>query len=273
MYPSPIIDCHCHAGLADGLTDPWNTTAPLGAYLQRARDAGIRKTVIFAAFHSDYAVANLEVARMVAANPARFFGFAFVHGQRDKGRIMQMVQTAVEQYGFVGIKVHLHDAPLNREICDAARRYHLPILYDVGGQVTIAELLAEEYPDLDFIIPHLGSFADDWRAHIGLIDQLARHPNIYSDTSGVRRFDLLQQAVKRAGSHKILFGSDCPWLHPGLELHKIRLLGLPPEQKSLICGQNLLRLIAKVKRTPQALPRRAVVQSGRTDWDLAQAMP
>ena len=246
--PPLIIDCHCHAGLADGLTDPWNTIAPLDDYLQRARAAGIRKSVIFAAFHSDYAVANLEVAQIVAANRNRLFGFAFVHALRDKGRIAAMVRTAVEEYGFVGIKVHFHDAPLNREICDVARHYHLPILYDVGGQVAIAELLAESYPDVDFIIPHLGSFADDWRAHVGLIDQLVRHPNIYADTSGVRRFDLLQQAVQRAGAHKILFGSDGPWLHPGLELHKIRLLGLPPEQENQIFGKNLLRLIGKVRR-------------------------
>lgn len=253
MLPAPlIVDCHCHAGQADGLTDPWNTVAPLDDYLRRARAAGIGKTVIFAAFHSDYGAANLEVANIVAANPERFFGFAFVHAVRDKGRIAAMVRTAVERYGFVGIKVHLHDAPLTREICEAARQYHLPILYDVGGQVAIAELLAQAYPDLDFIIPHLGSFADDWRAHIGLIDQMARHPNIYADTSGVRRFDLLCQAVQRAGPGKILFGSDGPWLHPGLELHKIRLLGLPAKQESLILGQNLLRLIGKVRRTRRA---------------------
>lgn len=250
-----IIDSHCHAGHADGLTDPWNTVAPLQDYLQRAQQAGIRKTVIFAAFDGDYARANAEVAQIIAAQPERFFGFAFVHAQRDKGRIEKMVRKAVEEYGFVGIKVHLHDAPLNREICEAARIWHLPILYDVGGQVALAQILAEEYPDLDFIIPHLGSFADDWRAHIGLIDHLVRHPNIYTDTSGVRRFDLLKQAVARAGAHKVLFGSDGPWLHPGLELHKIRLLQLPPADEKQIFAQNLLRLIAKVGR-----PQRTAAQ-------------
>ena len=50
-----------------------------------------------------------------------------------------------------------------------------------------------------FVIPHLGSFADDWRAQLALIDHLVRHPNVYADTSGVRRFDLLEQAVRRAG--------------------------------------------------------------------------
>jgi hypothetical protein len=32
-----IIDAHCHAGLGDGLTGPWNTRAPLGDYLRRSR--------------------------------------------------------------------------------------------------------------------------------------------------------------------------------------------------------------------------------------------
>lgn len=247
MYSQPriIIDSHCHAGRADGLTDPWNTIAPLGKYLQRAKAAGIHKTVVFAAFHSDYNTANHEVARIVAANPQRLIGFCFVHAVRDKGRILPMVRQAVEEFGFVGIKVHLHDAPLTREICDVARAFQLPVLYDVGGQVTIAQLLGEEYPDVNFIIPHLGSFADDWKAHQNLLDYLARLPNIYADTSGVRRFDFLEQAVQRAGPHKLLFGSDGPWLHPGLELHKIRLLGLPPEQEQLITGHNLLRLIAQ----------------------------
>ena len=70
-------------------------------------------------------------------------------------------------------------------------------------------------------------------------------PNIYTDTSGIRRFDLLCEAVRRAGAHKVLFGSDGPWLHPGLELHKIRLLGLSREDEALVTGQNFLRLIGR----------------------------
>ena len=83
------------------------------------------------------------------------------------------------------------------------------------GEVASVELLATEYPDVAFIIPHLGSFADDWAAQLALVDHLARHPNVHADTSGVRRFDLLEEAVRRAGPSKLLFGSDGPWLHPG----------------------------------------------------------
>lgn len=241
-----IIDCHCHAGTGDGLTDPWNTRAALQDYLRRASAAGIHRTVLFAAFHSNYAVANQEVARIVASKPDRFYGFAFVHSEHNRGRVHELVKIAVERYGFVGIKVHRHDATLSREICAVARVFGLPVLYDVSGEVSVCELLAQEYPDVNFIIPHLGSFADDWRAQLALADHLVRHPNIYADTSGVRRFDLLEQAVKRAGASKFLFGSDGPWLHPAVELAKIKALQLPANQENLILGGNFLRLISAV---------------------------
>jgi uncharacterized protein len=241
-----IIDSHCHAGKGDGLTGPWDTAAPLERYMHRAAKAGITRTVLFAAFHSDYVVANRAVARIVSSRPDRFYGFAFVHPERDRGRVFAMVKEAVEHHDFCGIKVHRYDARITREICEVARAFSLPVLYDIMGEVAVVELLATEYPDVVFIIPHLGSFADDWRAQLALVDHLVRHPNVFTDTSGIRRFDLLEQAARRAGAAKILFGSDGPWLHPGVELAKVRALGLPRDQEQLVLSGNLLRLIWRV---------------------------
>ncbi len=238
-----IIDGHCHAGKGDGLTGPWDTSAPLRLYLPRAMAAGIDRTVVFPVFHSNYRIANRQVSHIISKRPRRFYGFAFVHPRRDRARVLRLVEEAVVEYGFRGIKVHRHDARITREVCEAARAFSLPILYDVVGEVEVVELLAEEYPDVSFIIPHLGSFADDWSAQLAMIDHLERHPNIYTDTSGVRRFDMLKQAVRRAGAEKIIFGSDGPWLHPGVELAKIRALGLDKSEERLILGGNLLRLL------------------------------
>lgn len=246
-----IIDCHCHAGKGDGLTGPWDTAAPLEQYRQWADAYGITHTVIFAAFHSDYAVANREVAGLVAGDRARYTGFAFVHPDRDRGRIHQMVSAAVGQYGFRGMKCHRHDGRITREICDTARAHRIPVLYDPMGEVSVVHLIATEYPDVNFIIPHLGSFADDWRAQAALVPMLSQYPNVYTDTSGIRRFELLQDAVRRAGPGKILFGSDGPWLHPGVELEKVRALQLPPDGERLVLSGNLLRLIGRVFRQPR----------------------
>lgn len=263
-----IIDVHCHAGTGDGLTGPWDTRAPLSKYLRWATKAGIQRTVLFAAFASDYAAANREVAQIVAGNRDRFYGFAFVHAERDRGRVRQLVDVAVGRYGFVGIKVHRHDARITREVCAAARAFRLPVLYDVTGEVSVCELLAQEYPDVNFIIPHLGSFADDWRAQVALIAHLARHPNIYTDTAGVRRFDLLQQALERAGPHKVLFGSDGPWLHPAVELAKIRALGLPEAAQKQVLGSNFLQLIGKIKRSASVRVPMHLRRPGPTPPDL-----
>ena len=105
-----IIDCHCHAGKGDRLTAPWNTDAPIEPYLRRARAAGIDRTVVFPAFHSDYAEANAALARTVAKYPDRLIGFAFVHAAHDAGRVFELVGRAVTRYRFRGIKVHGFDA-------------------------------------------------------------------------------------------------------------------------------------------------------------------
>jgi uncharacterized protein len=240
-----IIDFHCHAGKGDAMTAPWNTDAPLEKYLRRAAVAGIHKTVVFPLFHSDYAEANRAVARIVARSSGRLIGFAFVHTLRDAGRILSIVSYAVRHWGFRGMKIHGFEGMPTREACDTAKQLRIPILVDVGGQAHVIDLFAKEFPDVNFVIPHLGSFADDWRAHERLTEQLARYANVYADTSGVRRFDYIVQAVKRAGPRKLLFGSDGPWLHPGLELHKIRLLGLPRDQEALILGGNAIRLMSR----------------------------
>ncbi len=237
-----IIDAHCHAGPGDGFNGPWDTDAPLHAYSLRAARAGIGHTLIWAAFHSDYAVANEAVAALVRREPQRYNGLAFVHAARDRGRIAAMVERAVRVHGFRGIKCHRADARITREVCEVAARLRVPVLYDVFGEVESVALFAPQFPHVKFVIPHLGSYADDWRHQRNFLDILANLPNVYSDTAGVRQFDHLAEAVRRAGVHKLLFGSDGPWLHPGVELAKVRELvvelGLGAGDAARLMGGN-----------------------------------
>ena len=143
--------------------------------------------------------------------------------------------------------MHAVDAAITREVCEAARHFRVPVIYDVHGRPNLVEMAASQYRDVDFVVPHLGSFLDDPSVHLQVIDQMVRLPNVYADTSGVRRFDFLVDAVRRAGPGKLLFGSDGPWLHPGLELEKVRLLGLPSRAEAAVTGGNARRLIGRVR--------------------------
>jgi predicted TIM-barrel fold metal-dependent hydrolase len=236
-----IIDAHCHAGTGDGLTGPWDTRAPLTRYLHRAAQAGIDRTVVFAPFAGDYVAANRRTARIVERMPDRLLGFACVHATRDAGRIAALVSEAV-MLGLRGLKVHRHDGAVTREVAAAAARHRLPVIFDIQGQAAAIEILAAEYPEVSWIVPHLGTFSDDWWAQRCVIDLIARHPNVYADTSGVRRFDLLEEAVDRAPG-KVIFGSDGPELHPGVELAKILYLGLPASVEADVLGGTLRRIL------------------------------
>jgi uncharacterized protein len=266
-----IIDSHCHAGKGDKMTAPWNTDAPIEPYLRRARAAGIDKTIVLAPLHGNYPQANAQVASIVARYPDRLIGYVFVHARRDAGRIFSMVQHATARWGFRGIKVHGFEAMPSREICETARAFRLPILVDVISRPEVVDMFAPQYPDVNFIIAHLGSFTDNWRAHEQVTVQLARYPNIYADTSGVRQFDYLVKAIKRGGPRKLLFGSDGPWLHPGVELHKVHMLGLSPEDEALVLGGNVLRLLrgAIIGKAAAAVRPPATRQPRRSSRTLA----
>jgi len=150
--------------------------------------------------------------------------------------------AAAHARGACGIKVHWSDGPATDEVALAAERHQMPVLFDPGGDVQLVCHLAGQHPGVAWIVPHLSSFNDDWRAQKRLTDALVQLPNIFTDSSGVRYFDLLEEAVARAGSRKVLFGSDGPYLHPAPELAKIFALDLPPADRDLILGGNVLRL-------------------------------
>jgi hypothetical protein len=238
-----IIDCHCHAGRGDILSAPWDTDAPLGDHLARAREAGIDRTVVFPISNVDMDRANEEVAEIVAANRKELIGFVRIHPSRMAGRVRALLEKAVTRWGFRGIKVHHADGLTTREIMEAARDLALPVLLDIKDSTGPAEMLAQQYPAVNLIIAHLGSFAGDWRVHLATIGLMRRYPNVHADTSSVRFFDYLVQAVREAGPEKLLFGSDGPLLHPGLELTRVKLLHLPPADEALVLGGNLERLM------------------------------
>ncbi|WP_421741633.1 amidohydrolase family protein [Cellulomonas sp.] len=247
-----IIDAHCHAGLGDVMPDPLggrSADAPLRRYAARAARAGIAHTLLMAPPSDDYTVANRAVARLVRAAPHRWTGIAFVGTRADAGRIATMVGTAVDRWGFRAIKVHWRDGDMTDEVARVAQDRRLPVVHDPGGDVQQVDHFSARYPDVAWVIPHLSSFADDWRAQVRLTDLLESRPNVFTDTSGVRYIDVLVDALRRAGAHKVLFGTDGPYLHPAVELAKVQVMQLAPAARHLVLAGNVQRLVSRVRRS------------------------
>ena len=71
-----------------------------------------------------------------------------------------------------------------------------------------------------------------------------RFPNLYLDTaSSAIDTGFVEAAVAALGARKILFGTDTPLLDPWPQLVKIRETRLADEDRKLIMGGNILRLM------------------------------
>jgi predicted TIM-barrel fold metal-dependent hydrolase len=95
---------------------------------------------------------------------------------------------------------------------------------------------ADQYPDMKLIIAHLAS-----KEHVDAVAN-AKHGNIYTDTSGgaSSRNHIVEYAVSRIGSQKILFGTDTYSF--AFQFGRIALSDLSLQDKENILWKNAQKL-------------------------------
>lgn len=224
------------------MSAPWTTRADVEITLRHMEEAGINRTILFPINNADYEKPNQEIAEICGRYPGKFIGFAKHDPKTEAGRIRSMLRREVESLGLKGLKLHEHPT---REVLDTVAELRIPILYH-PAKVADFHMIASEYPQVTFIVAHLGSFASrDWTEHLAAISVAQRYPNVYLDTSSVVFFKFLEMAAKEVGPAKLVFGSDGPELDSRVELYKVRLLKLPPADEAMILGGNIVRLLPK----------------------------
>lgn len=249
-----VVDSHVHLGTAGVPLGPADPQKSFALWRARAAAAGIHRAVLMAAPVRSYAASNKAVAAIARREPGNWLWYVFINAATDRGRVAELVAAAHLRHAC-GIKVHWSDAMATDEVAMAAERHNMPVLFDPGGDMDRVSHLARRHPRVPWIVPHLSSFADDWPSQKRLINALVSLPNLFTDTSGVRYFDLLEEAVARAGSHKVLYGSDGPYLHPAPEIAKVMALKLLPEDRELVLGGNVLRLTAPARTAARIRPQ------------------
>ncbi len=236
-----IIDAHVHAGFGETLNAPWMTFQDIDISLKRMDAVGIDKAVVLPIGRSLYAQRNRETAGIVRAHPDRLVGLAKVNQADDAGRVDAILTEAFDELGLVGLKLHGHP---NREIMDVMARYRKPVLADVKGRVYPLRFVAEQYPDVPIIIAHMGVFCSiDTEVRVTTMWLAKRYPNVYFDTSSVLDHESLELAVADGLAGKMIFGSDGPGLHCGVELARVQHLPLTDDQRDQVLHTNIAGLL------------------------------
>ena len=140
--------------------------------------------------------------------------------------------------------------PRYRPAFEYARDHGYPILIHTGPEAQRAycgaeevEKVAREFPTVPVMLAHTMGF-DRWEGVEEAVAVAARLDNAYVDLSGSagRHYGLVEYAVQRAGSEKILYGSDVPQLTFTFPLGPVLYADISDRDKENILGLNTARM-------------------------------
>ena len=245
-----IVDFHCHAGRGDGLSGPWSPTLRSDRISAApARPASAAPWFSPASTPTTTSQRRARPHRRRQPIPHRL-RLRPPHARRRPDR--RDVGTAVRDYGFRGVKSTARRPPHPRALRRGPKISH-PVLFDVIGRSHVLHLLAPQYPDVPFVVAHLGSFWDDWRAQQQMVDILARYPNVYADTSGrCARFDYLVEAVRAPARASSSSAPTAPGSTPASSSRR-SASSIAPGSGALIMGGNAQRLMRRTGGGPLPL--------------------
>jgi predicted TIM-barrel fold metal-dependent hydrolase len=244
-----VVDSHALAGKGVTWEDPEREVDyDPSQLLEQAARAGIGRLCVLSPRGADYKAANQFVARLCEQHRDKLIGFAVHNPQSEAGRVRQMLTEEVNSMGIRGVRSDGHPT---RELVDTAAALRIPVIYypKLNAGQTAARwyhTLAATYPQVDFVLPHLGRYrSSPWWGHMEAMDLARRYPNVYVDTSGIGSLKYLEMAVQELPPERILFGTFAPELDPRVGMKAIRLLKLPPEGYAKVMGGNILKLLRK----------------------------
>ena len=209
-------------------------------------------------------VSNEEIAEVAAANPDVLIPFASIDPWKGKAGARE-ARRLISEYGIKGFKFHpsmqaffpndRHAYVLYEAIAEAG----LPALFHTGqsgigmGQPAGGGIrlkysnpiylddVAVDFPEMPIILAHPSMPWQDEAIAVAM-----HKPQVYIDLSGWSPKYFPPQLVHHANTllkHKVLFGSDYPFITPDRWLEDFEQAGFRDEVKPLILKDNAARLL------------------------------
>jgi predicted TIM-barrel fold metal-dependent hydrolase len=215
-------------------------------------DVGIARSIVFAM--KTTTVRSIEMAAAaVEKYPDRLIPFLYGLPSYEIA-LLPVVEQAVTQQGFRGIKLHVGECTLAEYVIDPLLRlagtFPIPCLVDVSGNAAVAARLAKTFPQTPFWFAHMGRYNSTDAAMTDQFIRLAEEfDNVWLDLSAVGLPAKIGEAVARVGARRLVWGTDGPYKNPTApeyaraQLDNVRKLEISDEDKRLILGGNVARLL------------------------------
>ena len=201
------------------------------------------------AIQYDFMEGNEELKIQIDKFPERFIPFCVVH-PRDWDYAKVELVKCINEWGWKGLKLHPVDQYFpadclsSKDIIDTARELNIPVaihssMDDFAHPKRIGNL-AGEFPEVTFIMVHMGKMLY-WT---DALEEAIKHDNIILDTTDAMFADgMIETCVSKIGPERIVCGTNLPISYPGPNLKRIEIADITTEQKELIFGRNMERIL------------------------------
>jgi predicted TIM-barrel fold metal-dependent hydrolase len=218
--------------------------------VERMNEAGIEKGVVMTIVDAPEVNPDaLElIAEACAAYPGRLEAFARIHPWYGD-ESAELLERAFSELGFKGLKLHpvttiAHPAGEDTlRLIRIAAAHNAPTLFHCGDEPLSTPLAieraAEACPEATIILGHMGGYFHVDEA----IEAAERRPNLVLETSAMPYPVKIREAVGRVGAARVLYASDGPACSPRIEVEKVRLARLDPDDEHLVLGANAAALL------------------------------
>ena len=247
-----IIDSHAHIGFSHKQYPLYLHT--LDEMVKIMDKFKITKSCVSSlkAIQYDFKEGNSELKKEIAKFPHRFIPFCVVHPRYWDEAKDELIKC-VKEWKWKGLKLHPVDQcyPADclsvKEIVEIAEELNIPIaihssMDDFSHPKRIGNL-AREFPGVTFIMVHMGKMLY-WT---DALEEAIKYDNIILDTTDAMFADgLVETCVKRIGAQRIVCGTNLPISYPGPNLKRIEIAKIKNQEKELIFGKNMERILGGI---------------------------
>lgn len=176
--------------------------------------------------HPGFVKESLEIVEWMHENGHRLIGelVPYMHGWKELGL----------DYGSDAL----------REILNLVGKYHMIVSFHTMTEwEEQMEQMIAAHPDVTFVAAHPGEKADCLKH----LERMEKYENAFLDLSGtgLARYGMLREAIRRVGAERILFGTDYPIMNPGMYVEAVRFEHISREERELIFWKNAERILTK----------------------------
>jgi predicted TIM-barrel fold metal-dependent hydrolase len=209
---------------------------------------GVEKACVFsfAGIFSDETHGNDVTAEAARRHPDMFVGFTMLNPHRGREAMRRELERGAK-LGLRGVKLIPHyqgypeTGPLIDVACQWAHERKQVILNHSWGPPEQMERLVRTYPNACFFTGH---------ATTAYADLMKRHKNLFVCSCPLLGPRACEGVVAAIGADRLMFGSDLQDLPIAWGLGPILFARIPPDQKRLILGENLRRVLKEYSLQP-----------------------